>query len=75
MIYVFLGEAFHRLDENLQEISLYKFHDSWPRSLAANEKYVAIGNYVGIVRFYKVDGDFEGKVRTGSNETKFINEN
>ena len=67
MIYVFLGEAFHRLDENLQEIRLYKFHDSWPRSLAANEKYVAIGDFQGTVRFYQVVGDFIGKVRTGSN--------
>ena len=66
----FLREAFHRLDENLEEISSYKFDDLWgPKCLAANEKYVAIGDYQGHVRFYQVDGDFMGKVRTGSNET------
>ena len=42
---------------------LYNFDDSrGPTCIAANQKYVAVGDMGGSVRFYELNGDQNGKV-------------
>ena len=51
------------LNENLEIVKKFDGTDKDPQSISGNATFIAFGDYAGVVRYYKRDGDKKPEVR------------
>ena len=51
------------LNENLEIVRKFDGTDRQPQSMSGNAKFVALGDFAGVVRYYTRDGDKKPQVR------------
>ena len=51
------------LDENLEVAKTFDGTDDQTVSMSGNATFIAVGDYAGVVRYYKRDGDKKPQVR------------